>query len=298
MRRGAITVGSMLFFSGFILVIFLIMQPYYVLKYGEQIAVLFPKGIIGLEERNLLLVIQLLMLLVIVPVYILTFVFCWKYRARASNDNYDPHLVDNVYAEYIWWGLPFLMTAIIAVITWKKTHELDPFKPLVSSEKPLRIQVVALQWKWLFIYPEERLALVNYLEIPVGRPIRFEITADAPMNSFWIPHLGGQIYAMPKMRTELNLIADEAGVFRGSSANISGDGFADMYFTVKASSPEEYAAWVDKTQATSKALDRKGYEHLALPSLQNPTDTFRLEDDALFNHILMKFMHPPTASEA
>ena len=122
------------------------------------------------------------------------------------------------------------MTLIIAVLTWVKTHELDPYKPIESNKKPMTIQVVALQWKWLFIYPEEKIATVNFLQFPKDTPIHFEITADAPMNSFWIPHLGGQIYAMPKMKTELHLIANEAGDFRGSSANFSGEGFARHAF--------------------------------------------------------------------
>ena len=179
------------------------MQPLSILHFGSSIVMLFPKGKIATEERNLLFIIQILMLLVIIPVYILTFIFSWKYSVKNPKGKYDPDLVDNTIAEYIWWGLPLIMVLIVSILTWIKTYELDPYKPLASSTKPMTIQVVALQWKWLFIYPEEKIATVNFVQFPKQTPIHFEITSDAPMNSFWIPSLGGQIYAMPKMKTEL-----------------------------------------------------------------------------------------------
>lgn len=282
----------LLFFSGLILFIFLIMQPMTILQYGNKIAVLFPKGIIGLEERNLLLIIQALMLLVIIPVYILTFVFSWKYRAANTKAVYDPDLVDNRLAEYIWWGLPLVMTLIVSILTWVKTHELDPFKPIPSNNKEITIQVVALQWKWLFIYPEEKIATVNFVQFPKDTPIRFDITADAPMNSFWIPHLGGQIYAMPKMKTRLYLMADEVGDFRGSSANISGEGFAGMHFITRASTEEDYKKWLESAKQSSKVLNAKEYDILAAPSENTPVETYKLMDENLFEQIIMKYMKP------
>lgn len=282
----------MLLFSGFILLLFLIMQPLSVLHFRENIAVLFPKGIIGIEERNLLLIIQAIMLLVIIPVYIFTFIFSWKYRANHPNEVYDPDLVDNRLAEYFWWGIPIVLTIIIGVLTWVKTYELDPYRPLVSDKKPLTIQVVALQWKWLFIYPEEKIATVNVVQFPEKTPIHFEITADAPMNSFWIPHLGGQIYAMPKMKTELNLIADEVGDFRGSSANLSGEGFAGMNFIASAVSEENYDKWLKSAKGSSNTLSMEEYTKLALPSQDNPPEIYSLKDADLFNQVIMKYMHP------
>lgn len=279
----------MLFFAGFVLLIFLVMQPLEILKFQKYIAILFPKGIIALEERNLLFIIQAIMLLVVIPVYILTFIFSWKYRAHSSSAKYDPDLVDNKAAEYIWWSVPFVLTLVVGVLTWVRTYELDPFKPLESDKKPLTIQVVALQWKWLFIYPEEKIASVNFLQIPTHTPIHFEITADAPMNSLWIPHLGGQIYAMPKMKTELHLIADEAGDFRGSSANLSGEGFSGMHFITRASSEEEYQKWVESAKQSAQTID---YEQLALPSKDNPAEIYRLGDDNLFDSVVMKYMYP------
>lgn len=282
----------MLLFAGIIFVLFLIMQPLEVYFLRDKIDILFPSGSIAEKQRNLLFLIQALMLLVILPVYILTFIFSWKYRADNKNAAYDPDLVDNTIAEYIWWGLPLVMVIIAGYITWVKTHELDPYRPIASDKKALQIEVVALQWKWLFIYPEEKIATVNYLQIPVNTPIHFLITADAPMNSFWIPDLGGQIYAMPGMRTELNLIANKAGESRGSSANISGEGFAGMHFITKADTEEHFQEWVKSVRQSHNELDFKQYQELAAPSQNVPVEKYRLKDPNLFNQVMMKFMHP------
>lgn len=282
----------MLFFTGVILFLILLMQPLTIYHFQEYISVLFPAGTIGVDERTLLLIIQGIMLLVIIPVYILTFVFSWKYRADNPNHEYDPDLVDSTVAEIIWWGLPLVLTILIAVITTYYTYSLDPFKPIQSEKKAKTIQVVALQWKWLFIYPEEKIASINFLQIPKDTPIHFEITADAPMNSFWIPSLGGQIYAMPKMKTELYLIANELGDFRGSSANISGVGFSAMHFITRASTDEDYAQWVASAKHADKALNTKTYEELARPSESKTPQLYRLEEENLFNNILNLYMHP------
>jgi cytochrome o ubiquinol oxidase subunit 2 len=292
MTKGKTSVFFLLLFTGIILFIFLIMQPLQILKFGHTIAMLFPKGIIALKERNLLFIIQALMLLVILPVYLLTFIFSWKYRVHNTKAKYDPDLVDNRLAEYIWWGIPFILTLIIAILTWNKTHQLDPYKPIDSNKKPLHIQVVALQWKWLFIYPEENIASVNFVQFPRQTPVHFEITADAPMNSFWIPSLGGQIYAMPKMRTDLYLMADADGDFRGSSANLSGEGFAGMNFIAKATSNEAYHQWVESAKQSSKVLNVGEYNKLAAASKNNPAEIYQLKDKSLFDQIIMKYMHP------
>lgn len=286
-------VPTLLILAGLVLLIFLIMQPLSVLHFQDYIAVLFPAGIIALQERNLLFIIQAIMLLVILPVYIMTFVFSWKYRANnPKKEIYDPDLVDNTLAEYVWWGVPLVFTLIIGVLTWVKTHELDPYRPIQSEKKAITIQVVALQWKWLFLYPEEEIATMNFLQFPENTPIHFEITADAPMNSFWIPHLGGQIYAMPKMKTELNLIANEKGDFRGSSANLSGDGFAGMNFIARASSEEDYKRWLESAKKSTKFLDSTEYAKLAVASKNAPVELYRLKETELFNQIIMKYMHP------
>lgn len=294
MMKAKRTVFLMLTFTGVILFIFLIMQPLEILHFKDYIAILFPEGIIGLEERNLLFVIQALMLLIVIPVYLLTFIFSWKYRADNTKAQYDPDLEDNRLAEYIWWGLPLVMTVIVAALTWVKTSELDPFKPIASPHKEKVIQVIALQWKWLFLYPEEKIASLNFFQIPKDVPIRFEITADAPMNSFWIPDLGGQIYAMPKMKSILYLMANETSDFRGSSANLSGEGFAGMHFMTKASTQEEYLKWVESVKQSPNSLTRDLYDQLALPSQNNPVDTYQLKDATLFEQVIMKYMHPST----
>ena len=281
----------MLVFTGIILFLFLLMQPLLILHFREYISVLFPKGMIALKERNLLFVIQAIMLLVVVPVYIFTFIFSWRYRAHNSA-KYDPDLVDNRLLEYFWWGIPLVLTGVICVLTWFATHALDPYKPIDSPKKPIVIQAVALTWKWLFIYPEEKIATLNFIQFPEQVPIHFEITADAPMNSLWIPHLGGQIYAMPGMKTELHLIADERGDFRGSSANLSGEGFAGMHFVAKATSEEEYRQWVESVRQSSHLLNLEAYNVLRRPSQDNPVEMYRLEKEDLFNYVVMKDMHP------
>lgn len=287
-----------LVFSASILFIFLIMQPLSIRYGGQLISVLFPKGSVALKERNLLLIIQGIMLLVVIPVYALTFIFSWKYRAHAKKSKYDPDLEDNVIAEYIWWGLPFLIIIIIGALTWIRTYELDPYKPLTSDKKPITIQVVALQWKWLFIYPEEQIATVNFIQFPKETPVNFEITSDAPMNSFWIPQLGGQIYAMPAMKTKLHLIANEEGEYRGASANISGEGFASMHFIAKASSEDAFHEWIEKAKKSSKILNWDTYNQLVKPSADTPVTMYRLEEQDLFNGIIMKYMHPQKSSES
>ena len=287
------TLRLMLIITGLVFLAFLILQPISVFHFKDQIAILFPRGIIALKERNLLFILQAIMLIVIIPVFILTFIFSWKYNSKNPRATYDPDLVDNVLAEFIWWGIPIVLTAVIAVITWQKTFELDPYKPLEPVEKTLTIQVVALQWKWLFIYPDEKIATVNFVQFPKDVPVHFEITADAPMNSFWIPHLGGQIYAMPKMKTELHLIANETGDFRGSSANLSGEGFAGMHFIARASSLEDYQKWVASSKESQNGLSFEEYTKLATPSQNVTPVTYQLKEDQLFNQILMKYSQPP-----
>ena len=275
----------LLLFSGLILLITLIMQPLEVVTFRDYIAILNPKGYIGIEQRNLLLIIQAIMLVIVIPVYLFTFIFSWKYSHHHDNSDYDPDLVDNRTAEFFWWGIPTVLTIAIAILTYIKTDQLDPYKPIPSDKEHMTIQVVALQWKWLFIYPEEQIASVNFFQFPAGTPVRFEITADAPMNSFWIPHLGGQIYAMPGMQTLLHLIADESGDYRGSSANLSGEGFSGMTFIARASTEEEFQNWVETVKASGKPID---YPELAKPSQNNPIELFQSET-GLFEKIIKKY---------
>lgn len=255
----------------------------------HSIAVLEPKGMIAEKQRDLILLSTLLMLIVVIPVLVLTFVFAIKYRESKKNSKYTPEWGHNNIAELFLWGVPIVIIIVLATITWTSTHELSPYKPIDTDKKPMTIQVVALQWKWLFIYPEQKIATVNFVEFPKDVPIKFEITADAPMNSFWIPELGGQIYAMPAMRTELHLIANKEGDFRGCSANLSGDGFAGMQFFAKATSEEEFNHWLETVDVSGQKLDAKTYEKLLMPSSYDPISLYTLEKEDLFDAIIMKY---------
>ncbi len=259
----------------------------------HNIPVLHPKGAIALKERNLLVTIVIVMLIVVIPVFIFTFYFSWKYRASNEKARHEPDWEHNSIAEYCWWGVPFVIIVIFAIITWKTSHELNPFKPLESTKKPVEIQVVALNWKWLFIYPEQGIATINYVQFPENTPVNFEITADAPMNSFWIPALGGQIYAMPAMRTKLHLIADKVGTFRGVSSNFSGKGFAGMKFNAVATSEDDFIAWVQSVKNSPNRLTIDEYHHLVEPSENNPVTSYVLVEPNLFDQILKKYGPPP-----
>ena len=256
---------------------------------GHNVPVLDPKGFIAVKQRELLITASLLMLIVVIPVFILTLAFSWRYRASNEKAKHTPDWEHNYVAEYCWWGVPLIIIAILAVITWKSSHELSPFKPLESDNRPITIQAVALEWKWLFIYPEQGIATVNYIMFPENTPIDFEITADAPMNSLWIPQLGGQIYAMPAMKTELHLIASEKGQYRGASANFSGTGFAGMHFIAEASSQKDFNDWVRKLRRSPGKLTFNEYISLAQPSSNNPVTSYTLIDDDLFEKILMQY---------
>jgi len=254
--------------------------------------VLNPKGMIGLKESDLIITASLLMLIVVIPVFILTWFFAWRYRESNIKAKHAPDWEHNYVAEFCWWGIPFVIIVILAVITWRSSHELNPFKPIDTGKKPIAIQVVALQWKWLFLYPEQGIATVNYIQFPEETPVNFEITADAPMNSFWIPQLGGQIYAMPAMRSKLHLIANEKGTFRGVSANISGDGFAGMTFIAKATSQEEFDQWVQSVKQSPMQLNTESYNRLVEPTSYDPASFYQLAQPDLFDQILMKYMKP------
>ncbi len=275
----ALTLGSIL------AVVFLLLQ-------GSNIEVLNPKGLIAAKERDLIALATCLMLIVVIPVFLLIFFTVWRYRANNEKAVYKPDWDYNFLAEAIWWGLPFAIIVILSIITWTSSHELDPFKPIEASKKPLTIQVVALRWKWLFIYPEQKIATVNFIQFPKETPLNFEITADAPMNSFWIPQLGSQIYAMPGMKTKVHLIANETGSFNGVSANLSGKGFAGMKFIAKASSDEEFEKWLTSVRDSSHALTREQYLQLLAPSENMPASFYVLQDEALFDWVVMKYMMP------
>jgi cytochrome o ubiquinol oxidase subunit 2 len=261
--------------------------------HSKNFAVLNPAGQVGRKERNLIIVTVLLGLLVVVPVYIMTFTIAWRYREGNTKARYSPELAGNRWAEGLWWGIPTVIIVVLSVITWNSSHALDPFKAInVAGKQSLTVEVVALDWKWLFIYPQQGIASVNYVRFPVGTPVNFYITADAPMNSMWIPQLGSQIYAMPGMSTQLHLIADKAGDYAGSSANISGAGFAGMRFTAAASSQADYDTWLQLAHDTGGMLDASAYHQLEKPSQDNPVQMYSSVASDLYSRVLLKYMVP------
>ncbi len=278
------------------LVIFLVLAGLafllFLLVRGHNFAVLNPKGPISGSERNLLVTATLLMLLVVVPVFASLVYIAWKYRASNKKARYTPNLDDNIGTQLTFWGILMSLIFVLAIINWKSTHELDPLKPLNSSVKPITIQVVALRWKWLFIYPEQNIATVNFVQFPSGTPVNFQLTADAPMNSFWIPQLGGQMYAMPGMSTRLHLEANAPGEFNGSAAEINGLGFSGMKFMAVASTQADFEHWVSTVKQTPATLDMAQYEMLAAPSTDNPVAYYSSAQFGLYRSVMMKFMVP------
>ncbi|MEN9654618.1 MAG: hypothetical protein RL235_730 [Chlamydiota bacterium] len=259
---------------------------------GITIDVLSPRGLIGDREKELFVFATLLMLIVVIPVFILTIWVAWKYRASNHRGKYTPDWDYSLVAESAWWGIPFIIIVILSIVTWTSSHELDPFKPLDSNVPPMRIQVIGQQWKWLFIYPDYKIAVVNFTQFPTETPLNFELTSDAPMNSFWIPRLGSQIYAMSGMTTKVHLISQQSGDYFGCSANISGEGFSGMTFTARASSWDEFHAWVEMVKKEGVPLTYEEYDHLLAPSKYNPVAYYTLPQDDLFEHVVMKYMMP------
>ncbi len=255
-------------------------------------AVLAPRGPIALQERNLMLFAFALMMIVVIPVYVLTITFAVRYRAGNHKAKYSPHLAGSRVVETIWWLIPTALIVVLGTLAWTSSHELDPYRPIASTTPTMTIQVVALDWKWLFIYPQQGIATVGYVEFPQNTPINFEITSDAPMNSFWIPQLAGQIYAMPGMSTELHLMASKSGSYYGESANISGVGFAGMHFAANATTTADFNQWVMQAQHAPRRLTSITYAALAKPSQNNPSATYALADPSLYNTIIMKYMMP------
>lgn len=266
----------------------------YKLTRGMNHGILNPKGEIAERQRNLLAFATALSLLVIVPVYAMLFVFIWRYREghkRSYKPNWDN---DNTY-EAIWWGIPILIISVLAVVTWVTSHSLDPYKPLTSPKTPVRVQAVAMDWKWLFIYPEQNIASVNEVVIPTDTPVEFTITSDGPMNSFWIPQLAGQIYAMSGMSTKLHINAYNTGSYKGLSSNISGAGFSDMKFTVRAVNETDYQQWVSTIYASHNAMNETVYNQLRKPSVNNQVVTYRVISPGLYDSIIARYMHHDTS---
>lgn len=254
----------------------------------SSMLLLHPKGPIGEENRFVIITAIALMLIVIIPVFIMGYWFPRKYRASNADATYMPKWSHSVKIEFFMWAVPIAIVTVLSILAWTTTHSLDPYKPIPSSEKPINIEAVSLDWKWLFIYPDLNIATVNEVAFPVKVPVSFKLTSDTVMTSFFIPQLGSQIYAMGGMQTRLHLLADKPGIYAGQNQQLSGRGYADMNFKAHAVSPEEFQSWVQKVRQTSEQLDVDRYEKLASPSIGDPVTYFASVKPELFLYILRK----------
>jgi cytochrome o ubiquinol oxidase subunit 2 len=225
--------------------------------------VLDAQGPIAAADREVLLNATAIMLVVVVPVIVLTLAFAWWYRASNTRASYAPTWAHSGRIEVVVWSIPALVVLLLAAVAWIGAHDLDPARALPSKLKPVRVEVVSLDWKWLFIYPDFHVATLNQIIVPFGVPLEFELTSTNVMNAFWIPQLGSQIYTMPGMTTRLNLLAEHAGDYPGRSSNFSGDGFSDMRFVVHAVPAAAFSSWLAVTHAQGEKLDAAAYSHLA-----------------------------------
>jgi len=264
----------------------LIVCPALVLAGCREEGVLDPQGPIASAQRLLVINATEIMLVVVVPVVLATLGFAWWFRSSNARAVRDPEWAYQGSIELVVWSIPTLVVILLGGVCWIGAHKLDPRAPISASVKPLRVDVVSLDWKWLFIYPDQGVAAVNQLVLPVGTPVSFRLTSATVMNSFFVPQLGSQIYTMAGMTTHLNVMADKAGEFPGFSANFSGDGFAGMRFTVTAMPAGEFGDWVANARASGRALDDAGYAALAKPSSNVPPATFHAVDPKLFERII------------
>jgi len=247
--------------------------------------VLDPKGPIAAADRQILLNSLGIMLAIVIPVIVATLGVAFWFRASNERARYRPNFTYSGRLEMLVWSIPAMTVFLVGGVAWVGSHEVSPRKPIVSTVKPLRVQVVSLDWKWLFIYPDEGVASVNYLAIPAGTPVSFELTSSGVMNSFFVPQLGSQIYTMAGMVTRLHLQADQPGSYRGMSAQFSGEGFADMYFNVEAVAPEKFSEWADTTRNIGMELNATTYAQLAKPSAAVVPFTYRSVAPGLFDSI-------------
>jgi cytochrome o ubiquinol oxidase subunit 2 len=247
--------------------------------------VLDPQGPVGKAERVILYDSTAIMLAVIVPVIVLTLAFAWWFRARNSRAHYRPDWEYSGRIEMIIWSIPALVILFLGGIAWTGSHDLDPPAPLADSTTPLDIEVISLDWRWLFIYPHEGIASLNRLVVPAGVPLRFRLTSTTVMNSFFVPQLGSQIYAMPNMVTRLNLKADQPGTYEGLSAQFSGDGFSDMRFDLVSTEAGTFKDWVSTTKTQGGVLDANTFEELSKPARAEGAQTYAQVSEGLFDKI-------------
>lgn len=256
----------------------------------DKLIVLNSKGPIGQEESTLIFMSIGAMLIVIVPVFVMTYLFVKRYRASNNNPDYQPGWVHSTKAELVIWLVPVMIVIFLSYLVWVKTYELDPYKPIASDNKPLNIEVVSLDWNWLFIYPDYNIAMVNELVIPEKVPLSFRLTSATVMTSFFIPQLGSQMYAMAGMQTRLHLLADETGTYEGHNVEFSGEGYDTMHFQVVAKTIEDFDGWVKQAKEKTNPLDMAAYSTLSQPSTNYPITVFSPVVPGLFDHVMQSFM--------
>ena len=259
---------------------------------GCGTGVLDPQGPIGAANRLILLNALAIMLVIVVPTILMALAFAWWYRASNTRAVYRPDFTYSGRVEVLVWSCPILIIIFLGGVIWAGSHDLDPAEPIPAKTKPIEVQAVSLDWKWLFIYPDQGVASVNQLVVPTGVPVHFALTSSSVMNTFFVPQLGSMIYTMNRMVTQLNLQADHPGSYLGESGMFSGDGFSDMDFTVQAVSPDAFTGWVQATQQQGTALDAAAYGKLAQQSQNVKPFTFRSVEPNLFQAIVTQKLSP------
>jgi cytochrome o ubiquinol oxidase subunit 2 len=244
-----------------------------------------PQGPIAAAEKTILIDSVAIMLAIVIPTIIAIFAFAFWFRQSNTKAEYRPDFAYSGRVEMVVWSIPALTVILLGGVAWIGSHELDPGKPVSGTGIPIRIQVVSLDWKWLFIYPDQRVATVNSLTVPAGAPLRFELTSGSVMNAFFIPQLGSLIYTMNGMTTHLELRADEEGTYKGISAHFSGDGFPEMMFDTNVVSQVAFGDWAASTMKSDQALNADSYNKLAEQSIEKKPMTYRLDDPELFGKI-------------
>jgi cytochrome o ubiquinol oxidase subunit 2 len=260
--------------------------------------ILDPQGPIGAAEKTILIDSLAIMLAIVVPTILATFAFAYWFRASNSKAIYWPDWEYSGRIELVVWAIPALTVILLGGVAWIGAHQLDPPKPIAGSSSPLTIQVVSLDWKWLFIYPDQKVATINTLTVPAGVPLQFQLTSASVMNAFFIPQFGSMIYTMNGMTTRLNLQADRPGTFQGLSAQFSGDGFADMHFDVHVVPSEQFPKWAEDASNADKPLDEQSYQQIAKPSMKNEPAIYRLADPDLFRSIATQKIPPSPGAQA
>jgi cytochrome o ubiquinol oxidase subunit 2 len=263
---------------------------YAILIHGHNVATLNPKGFVAGEEKGMILFSGAFLLAVAGPTVGVLYFFAWKYRESNTKATHDPKFQAGKSYLFATWGIPIAFMAILSVVMWWATHKYVPQQTIASTVKPMTVEVVALRWKWLFIYPKQHIATVNFVQIPTNTPVEFDLTADnAPMSGFWIPNLGGMLYAMTGHINRLNLMATTPGDYRGSASEINGAGLAGMKFTARASSQGDFDNWVASTQQSPNVLTEAEYDKLLQPSENNPEKDYSEFEHGLYAKVLMKY---------